>query len=97
MSQNNKLSKAAQSNGNNNDSVDLSESFKILYDDVNSLWCADSSNISKSNGNTNITVLDDIPSSIEFLRGYVTPSIPCIIKNSIFFIYITIFIIGFIH
>ena len=61
-----------------NSIIDISDPSQKLFDDVNSLWCT--RNIDQPNAN--IAVLENIPSSFEFLRDYINPSIPCIIQNS---------------
>jgi jumonji domain-containing protein 7 len=47
------------------------ESMERLHETVGSLWCSRS-----------IPILDEPPSSFEFLRDHVSPSRPCIIRNA---------------
>jgi hypothetical protein len=49
------------------------EALEAFSDDVGSLWC----------GFGAIPVLDEPPSALTFLRDYVTPSRPCIIRNAL--------------
>lgn len=52
-----------------------------LVEDVQYLWCHSSS----SSDNSAVTVLEEPPSVVEFLRDYVAVSRPCIIRNALSF------------
>ncbi|GKY95881.1 hypothetical protein MPSEU_000548700 [Mayamaea pseudoterrestris] len=49
------------------------EALQRLHDNVQSFWCGDTSTI---------PILDEPPSSLQFLRDFVGPSRPCVIRNA---------------
>jgi len=56
----------------NTDNADKQEdAFAVLSDDVSGLWCRP------------VAVLESPPDSFTFLRDFVQPNVPCIIKNAI--------------